>query len=97
MARQKHNRFTFQIPELTGLDFPWYTRMTQTLWRPLRQYVYQRDNGKCRYCDTSIELYACHCHHVLELNQGGTNHPDNLKTACIPCHEKKHPFMKAGL
>lgn len=85
---------TFSIAQLEPLKFPWYGRMPLDLWRPLRQYVYERDSGKCRYCDCEVELYKHHCHHVLELSNGGTNHPDNLKVSCVPCHKEKHPFMK---
>lgn len=84
---------TFEIPELPGYRFPWYGRMPLDLWRVLRQYVYERDEGKCRYCGEHTELYDCHCHHVLDLQHGGTNHPSNLKTLCRVCHKKRHPFM----
>lgn len=64
------------------------------MWRPLRQYVYERDGGKCRYCGKIVELYRAHVHHILDLQFSGTNHPSNLKVACVPCHKEKHPFMK---
>jgi 5-methylcytosine-specific restriction endonuclease McrA len=88
---------TFTLPELPGLRFPWYTRMPIDLWRQLRQFVYQRDNGACQYCGESTELFNCHCHHVLELSEGGTNHPSNLKTLCRECHKKRHPFMLSAI
>lgn len=88
---------TFQIPELPGLRFPWYGRMPIELWTPLRQYVYERDEGVCQYCGNLTELYESHCHHVLDLQHGGTNHPSNLKTACKDCHHERHPFMKTAL
>jgi len=40
-----------------------------------------------------VELTDCHIHHALELSQGGTNHPSNLKVSCKDCHKKIHPFM----
>lgn len=86
----------FQVDGLPG-RFPWYGRMSLEIWRPLRQWVYQRDSGRCKYCGTAVELYACHCHHVLELGQGGTNHPTNLKIVCVPCHQERHPHMKDPL
>lgn len=94
MARNKHVRSCFTIEELPGLRFPWYTRMPLELWRPLRQYVYERDGGKCRYCGEVVELYKAHVHHVLDLQYSGVNHPSNLKVSCIPCHKEKHPWMK---
>lgn len=86
----------FEIPEIPGKRFPWATRMRIELWRPLRQFVYQRDSGKCQYCGEPVELTDCHCHHVLELREGGTNHPSNLKTLCKVCHKNRHPFMKSA-
>lgn len=84
---------TFTIPELLPLRFSWYKRLPLELWRPLRQYVYLRDKGECQYCHSKVELHKCHCHHVLELSEGGTNHPTNLKILCVKCHKKRHPFM----
>lgn len=83
----------FVIPELPDLRFPWYGRMSFDLWRPLRQHVYARDQGLCRYCGKPTESYQCHCHHILALADGGTNHPSNLKTSCPTCHKSKHPWM----
>lgn len=74
--------------------YQWFRRMPENQWRVVRQYVYERDNGLCQYCGEQIELNKCHIHHVLELSQGGTNHPSNLKTLCKKCHKNRHPFMK---
>ena len=85
---------TFEIPELPGTHFPWYGRMDINKWRVMRQYVWKRDSATCQYCGIKLELYECEVHHVLDLNQGGTNHPSNLKTTCIPDHVKKHPWIQ---
>jgi 5-methylcytosine-specific restriction endonuclease McrA len=84
----------FELEEFPGKKFPWFKRPSEPLWRMLRQYAYERDGGKCRYCGDVVELNECHIHHILELSQGGTNHPTNLKTSCKKCHKIKHPFMK---
>ena len=90
-------RFCFELDELPGVPFPWYTRMAIDLWHKMRQFVYARDKGTCRYCDAHVELFECHIHHTLELSEGGTNHPSNLKTLCVACHKNRHPFMKSIL
>lgn len=82
---------------LDGRKYQWLHRMPDAPWRVLRQWVYARDGGKCRYCDIAVELYGCHIHHVLPLSEHGTNHPGNLKTACVECHKKKHPHMQKML
>ena len=87
---------TFTITELPGKRFPWYSRMSIDLWIPLKQYVYQRDSGICQYCDNPTPYESSHCHHILELNEHGTNHPSNLKTLCQKCHKDRHPFMKSA-
>lgn len=70
--------------------------MPEFQWREIRQFVYERDGGKCVYCATPVRLDECHIHHVLELSQGGSNHPSNLKTLCIECHKKRHPHMRTA-
>ncbi len=94
MSKSKLTQTYFQLPEFPNLKFPWYRRPAEYLWRILRQYVYARDEGKCRDCGNPVELFECHIHHVLELNQGGSNHPSNLKVLCIDCHKIRHPFMQ---
>ena len=79
--------------ELNGRQYPWFRRMPEHQWREVRQFVYARDNGLCQYCQKETELNKCHIHHVLELSEGGSNHPSNLKTLCKNCHKKRHPFM----
>jgi len=93
MAKNNITKTYFELPEFPNKKFPWYKRPPINLWRILRQYVYERDLGRCQYCNNETELTDCHIHHVLELNQGGTNHPSNLKTSCRDCHKKRHPFM----
>lgn len=83
----------FTVPELPGLRFYWHKRLSLDLWRPLKQFIYERDKGICQYCKNQFRYEETHCHHVLELSNSGTNHPTNLKTACHGCHKEKHPFM----
>lgn len=74
---------------------PWFRRIPigSREWRALKQYCYERDEGKCRYCGELTPYEETHCHHSLEISEGGTNLPTNLKTICLRCHEEKHPFM----
>jgi len=81
---------------LNGKFYPWFGRMPVGQWREVRQYVYARDGGLCRYCYCEVELHKCHIHHVLELSCGGSNHPSNLKTLCVECHKYRHPFMRTA-
>lgn len=86
----------FQVESLPSYNFPWFGRMSQSLWRILREYIYQRDGGICQYCYEPTKRKDSHCHHTLPLREnlgGGTNHPTNLKILCRECHKKRHPFM----
>jgi 5-methylcytosine-specific restriction endonuclease McrA len=96
LAKNIITKTYFELEEFPNKHFPWYKRPPDYLWRLLRQYVYERDQGKCGYCGIKVELFECHCHHALELNQGGTNHPSNLKILCKDCHKNRHPFMKTA-
>jgi 5-methylcytosine-specific restriction endonuclease McrA len=89
--RQGMDRFI-----LNGKQYPWFSRMTIDQWREIRQFIYDRDGGLCQYCEQPTRLDKCHIHHVFELNEGGTNHPTNLKTLCVTCHKNRHPFMKSA-
>jgi 5-methylcytosine-specific restriction endonuclease McrA len=85
----------FIIPQIDGVRFPWHGRPQIDDWIKLKQFVYQRDEGICQYCLQPVEYMHTHCHHVLELSEGGTNHPSNLKTLCRECHKVRHPFMQS--
>ena len=51
-----------------------------------RFFVLKRDGFACRYCGTKGDSATLHVDHVHPVSLGGTNHPDNLVTACIPCN-----------
>jgi 5-methylcytosine-specific restriction endonuclease McrA len=78
---------------LNDKRYPWFSRMPIEQWREIRQFVYERDGGLCQHCGNLTHFDECHIHHVLELSEGGTNHPSNLKTLCKKCHKIRHPFM----
>lgn len=81
------------LDDFPGIRFPWYGRMSMDIWIPLKQWVYKRDNGTCKYCLELATYETTHCHHIFPLGEGGTNHPSNLRTVCENCHKKRHPFM----
>jgi 5-methylcytosine-specific restriction endonuclease McrA len=87
---------TFTVNEIPDVRFPWHGRPPIDAWIKLKQFVYQRDMGICQYCNEPTHYEDSHCHHALELSEGGTNHPSNLKTLCVKCHKKRHPFMRSA-
>ena len=55
--------------------------------KQLRSRILERDHHRCTHCGATTNLEL---HHILPLNQGGTNHLDNLTTLCNSCHTLTH-------
>ena len=56
------------------------------LRREKRLAIYLRDGLACIYCGSSDRLTL---DHLTPLSRRGTNHPDNLVSACGPCNTRK--------
>ena len=52
----------------------------------LKQYVWQRDGGRCRQCGSNIELQF---DHIIPLAFGGATTEQNLQILCGPCNRRK--------
>ncbi|MFP5274858.1 HNH endonuclease [Coleofasciculus sp.] len=55
----------------------------------VRNYVFERDNYKCKSCgkthlDTQLQI-----DHIIPLARGGQNDISNLQTLCRSCNLKK--------
>lgn len=49
------------------------------------------DNGICQRCKHKVHISKSNCHHIRYINF--KNEPmEDLRTLCIPCHEKVHEF-----
>ena len=55
-----------------------------------KQEVYKRDNGCCIFCGAPGLPEA----HVVPRSQGGLGIPQNIVTACRPCHDKMDNSVK---
>lgn len=51
----------------------------------LRLAILSRDNWQCRYCGG----WADEVDHVIRLEDGGSDDPDNLAAACHACNAAK--------
>lgn len=58
-------------------------------WQALREYVYDRDDGRCQACGKSVDRSAP-VHHIVPLGCGGTNTRRNLILLCEEHHGKIH-------
>ena len=56
-------------------------------WSRIRRDVFDRDGRRCQECGKAGRL---ECHHVVELQDGGTNDVGNLRTLCRGCHIAAH-------
>lgn len=63
------------------------SRVASTQWKALRKFVFERDDFTCQYCgERGVRL---ECDHVHPVSKGGTDHTDNLVTACFSCNRSK--------
>lgn len=52
----------------------------------VRQFVFQRDGGRCRNCGATSELQF---DHIIPVALGGSSEPENLQILCGPCNRMK--------
>jgi hypothetical protein len=45
---------------------------------------------RCGACGASVQLYA---HHVIEIQNGGSNNIRNQVPLCFECHQYLHPWL----
>jgi hypothetical protein len=55
--------------------------------KKIRTEALKRDDFQCKDCGDREKLQV---HHLLSIEDGGTNKLDNLVTLCLPCHIKRH-------
>ena len=51
-----------------------------------KQYIWARDEGRCRKCGATNELQF---NHIIPLAKGGSHNADNLQVLCSPCSRAK--------
>ena len=63
---------------------------TRTSWpKGLRERLYREQNGLCMYSRERLTMGASHIDHIVPVNQGGTNDPENLQLLCPGCNLRK--------
>jgi len=50
----------------------------------------RHDDPRCFVCAASRSLFW---HHVIEVQNGGSNHFRNRVSICFPCHKRLHPWL----
>ena len=58
-------------------------------WPRIVRAVRRRDRDRpCLFCDLPVVLG--HVHHVVHVEDGGTDDLDNLRLVCATCHARHH-------
>lgn len=62
-------------------------RVHHKIW----QQVFERDNGKCQYCDSDLlssfsTYWSATVDHVVAVSVGGDDNHENLKLCCTGCN-----------
>jgi hypothetical protein len=61
----------------------------KTISKKLRFEVFKRDNFTCQYCSAKPPNVPLEIDHIIPVCKKGTNHIDNLITACFDCNRGK--------
>jgi hypothetical protein len=84
------------LREIAGMKFLSTTRE----WLVERRYKFDKHknwklslNADCAVCHKKAQLR----HHIVQLQNGGTNGHQNLIPLCNMCHEEVHPWMKGRI
>ena len=51
-----------------------------------RQYLFEKFNGRCCYCDEQMQIDWFHIEHLVPKCKGGSNEERNLLIACPTCN-----------
>lgn len=56
---------------------------------PQRLRIFNRDNGKCKYCGSVLTIKTMTLDHKIPKSKGGVNTDDNLFACCYNCNMLK--------
>lgn len=65
---------------------------TPKLSRDERYFILERDGFHCVTCGSGgkTSKVILEVDHIIPRVNGGANHPNNLQTLCVICHDIKH-------
>lgn len=65
-------------------------RIDKEKMRGIREVIVEQDNFQCSICNVTSNKAEFHVHHIIPLDNYGTNKNQNLVTLCYSCHNKQH-------
>lgn len=63
--------------------------MARSLPKKIRFEVFKRDGFVCQYCGKTPPAVVLEVDHIIAVVAGGSNHIDNLTSACFDCNRGK--------
>lgn len=65
-----------------------YAKVKRSVSETKKKFVASRQNWHCGNCNNVLN-HTFEIDHILSLNNGGSNHVDNLVALCPACHREK--------
>lgn len=59
-------------------------------WEDRARVIRKRDGYQCNHCGARDTIL--HVHHIIHLQNSGTNRAANLVTLCFDCHQAQHDY-----
>jgi len=59
------------------------------VFKPSKANIFNRDDGRCCYCEKELTFQEATLDHVLAKSLGGKSTEENLVLSCAPCNLKK--------
>jgi len=89
VLRSQH--MTHQVPSVVRLIHYIDLRKRRRESGKQRFRIFVRDGFKCQYCCKKFQPAELTLDHIIPRSQGGSDDPENLAAACIPCNQRKGP------
>ncbi|WP_345147945.1 HNH endonuclease [Arthrobacter ginkgonis] len=88
MTREQRNRQRIDRAQATVAmgSAPRNSPVRRAIPDDLKQYIWARDEARCRSCGSTTELQF---DHIIPLAMGGSSNAENLQILCGPCNRSK--------
>lgn len=87
VLRSQH--MTHEVPSVVRLIHYIDLRKRRRESGKQRFRIFVRDHFRCQYCCKKFQPADLTLDHIIPRSQNGTDDPENLATACIPCNQRK--------